>query len=245
MSKAILRTSPFAAAVAHSLLLASSGQGQPADSLVPGETVPVCGEGCFTDPRDGMTYPLITVGGHRWFARNLAHDSPGSTCAGTDSAACDKDGRFYPWGEATVSCPQGWKLPTDSDWTSLASRLGGDDSAGVRLKTRVGWNSGGNGSDAVGFGAHPSGIVYSYGIFDGQGGHAFFWTSTPGRKGRSWYRGLDASYRDLNRSDMDTLNRLSVRCVEDAESSLSVSKPKAEPGTLAMGASAAARPGTP
>ena len=215
MSRSIAHSVRVAGAVALVLAFSTSGRegDGPEASAIPPETRADCA-GCAIDARDGNAYPVVEIAGRRWFARNLGFDARGSSCGDADSVACARAGRFYSWGSARIACPTGWRLPSDSEWNALSSALGGDDSAGTGLKARVGWNSGGNGSDAVGFGALPAGIRFGYGIRDGQGGRAFFWTSTEGGRGRAWYRSLDAAYRDLNRSDMDTLNGLSVRCVD-------------------------------
>lgn len=215
VSRPVFHSVRIACAGALVLALSTSGRGVDgaSDPVVPPETRAECA-GCFVDSRDGNVYPVIEVAGRRWLASNLSFDARGSSCGDADSATCARAGRFYTWGSARTACPSGWHLASDSEWNALSSALGGDDSAGIGLKSRVGWSSGGNGTDRFGFGALPAGIRFGYGVQDGAGTRAFFWTSAEGGRGRAWYRSLDASYRDLNRSDMDTLNGLSVRCVD-------------------------------
>jgi len=217
MSQAFHREGKLALALALALSLAASGQNTSTspDSTTLPAAASGCGAGCMVDARDGRIYPVATIAGKSWIARNLAFPTKDSWCAENDSAACGANGRFYEWSAALVACPPGWHLPADSDWATLARAVGGEDSAGILLKTKTGWTNDGNGKDAYGFAALPAGIHYSYGIFDGGGGHAFFWSSTEGARGRSSYHSLDAAYRDLNRSDMARNNGLSVRCVEN------------------------------
>jgi uncharacterized protein (TIGR02145 family) len=55
-------------------------------------------------------------------------------------------GRLYTWYAATDSravCPTGWHLPTDAEWTTLTTYLGGESVAGGKLKEAgtTHWNS--------------------------------------------------------------------------------------------------------
>lgn len=198
------------------LALAFSAFSQNPSSVPDSTSIPLqAPPGSMLDARDGRTYRVAAIGGKTWMAQNLAFATKDSWCAQKDSAACAATGRFYEWTAALVACPAGWHLPSDSDWNALARAVGGEDSAGIQLKSKTGWSNGGTGKDAFGFEALPAGIHYSYGVFDGDGGHAFFWSSTEGGRDRSSYRSLDAAYRDLNRGDMARNNGLSVRCVEN------------------------------
>jgi hypothetical protein len=48
-----------------------------------------------TDPRDGHRYPVVSVGGLRWFAENLRYRTPDSRCYESDEANCEDHGRLY------------------------------------------------------------------------------------------------------------------------------------------------------
>ena len=53
-------------------------------------------------------------------------------------------GRFYDSYVVLDSrniCPVGWHVPTDSEWTTLVTFLGGDSIAGGKLKSITGWDS--------------------------------------------------------------------------------------------------------
>ena len=93
------------------------------DGSITGFRIGLPGES-FTDPRDGREYWFATVGNTEWMRQNLAW-----TGAGSDFALCPAMngifGRYYTWEEAQTACPEGWELPTDSDWVELAENFGG------------------------------------------------------------------------------------------------------------------------
>jgi len=77
------------------------------------------------------------------------------------------------WGGSDANhqgvCPAGWHIPTDAEWTILENAVGGEDVAGMALKSTSGWNEGGNGTDVYGFSALPAGDRYSSGNFGDVG----------------------------------------------------------------------------
>jgi uncharacterized protein (TIGR02145 family) len=95
----------------------------------------VNGPKSIIDSRDGKTYYYNTIGELDWFTSNLNWEGAGTTYKNT-SALSYIYGRLYSWTEATggVSantlgggpkgvCPQGWSVPTESDWENLAKYL--------------------------------------------------------------------------------------------------------------------------
>jgi uncharacterized protein (TIGR02145 family) len=99
----------------------------------------------YTDYRDGITYPTITLGYQVWMTGNLKYLP--SVCGiesvsgsspkyyvydynGTDTAEAKtldsyvNYGVLYNWTAAQISCPEGWHLPTDADWRKLEMFLG-------------------------------------------------------------------------------------------------------------------------
>ena len=103
--------------------------------------------GVFVDQRDGERYRVIKVGSDVWLAENLRYkdstESPNLEgnmwCPDDDPAKCAKFGPLYSWTAArNVSsdysqrtlgrnisqlrgiCPEGFRLPTNSDWVYLA-----------------------------------------------------------------------------------------------------------------------------
>ena len=83
-----------------------------------------CSETDFTDSRDGTRYGYVTVGSLDWMARNLAWDGAGHPFGDSD-VMNSVFGRLYTWEEAVTACPEGWRLPDNSDWLSLANAVNG------------------------------------------------------------------------------------------------------------------------
>lgn len=54
-----------------------------------------------------------------------------------------------------LGVPDGWHIPTNDEWSILASTCGNSD--GTKLKSTTGWDNDGNGTDDYGFNAKPSG----------------------------------------------------------------------------------------
>ena len=159
---------------------------------------------CFEDQRDGQTYRMVKIGNQTWMAENLNYESVKSFCYKDSAEYCTKYGRLYTWAAAMDSvgtwstngkgcgynktcsptypvrgvCPEGWHLPTQTEWNTLFTAVGGQSTAGKMLKSTSGWNSSGNGTDAYSFSALPAGLRSYNGYFNGEGDNAFFWSST-------------------------------------------------------------------
>jgi uncharacterized protein (TIGR02145 family) len=86
-------------------------------------------------------------------------------------------------------CPTGWHIPTDAEWYTMENfvdpTINNPDATynrgtniGAKLKATSGWNSGGNGTDVVGFAALPGGERNNPLNFQHAGGYGKFWTSS-------------------------------------------------------------------
>ena len=142
-------------------------------------------------------------------AQNLNYETAGSYCYNDASSYCAKYGRLYTWdaavgktedacgyghtcslpsGNIQGACPAGWHLPTETEWETLFTAVGGQLTAGKVFKSTLGWNSrgdgtSGNGTDAFSFSALPAGSWVAYtegyvGGYDDEGYATFFWSST-------------------------------------------------------------------
>lgn len=157
----------------------------------------------MTDDRDKHVYKTVKIGDQVWMAENLNFD-PGdvsgmgetawSGCYNNESANCSKYGRLYTWevamdnaecafgkscsisSENSVQgiCPEGWHLPSSTEWDVLWSAVGGSDNAGTKLKSTKGWSEG---SDSFGFAVLPAGYRKPESNFEGEGGDASIWSS--------------------------------------------------------------------
>jgi uncharacterized protein (TIGR02145 family) len=106
-------------------------------------------------------------------------------------------GKLYNWWVTTDSrgsCPLGWHIPTDVEWTTLTSYLGGEIEAGGKLKATgtAYWNSPNiDATNESGFSVLPGGYRYNTGSFFNIGNLAFFWSATEYDSNYAWYRTLN------------------------------------------------------
>ena len=196
----------------------------------------------LTDTRDGKTYKTTTIGKQTWMAENLNYETANSFCKDNDASNCTKYGRFYTWAAAMDSvgtwstngkgcgynktcsptypvrgvCPEGWHLPTQTEWNTLFTAVGGQSTAGNMLKSTNGWNSGGNGTDAYSFSALPAGFRDVSEIFNYEGYYAYFWSSTEYNSTNAYYMYLFYNYDNATLYRISNgYNGFSVRCVKD------------------------------
>lgn len=119
---------------------------------------PVAAEasGTFTDPRDGEVYGWVRYAGLDWMSENYRYDiqddvnstiyldadENGSTNGGfnaTSTRNLAHFGRLYTLRGAEAACPDGWRIPTDSDWQRLEQALGmsADDAAATDWRSNI------------------------------------------------------------------------------------------------------------
>ena len=97
-------------------------------------------------------------------------------------------GRLYTWYAVTDSrnvCPTGWHVPTDAEWTTLTTFLGGENVAGGKLKETgtTHWTTPNTGAtNETGFTALPSGYRYIDGTFLTIFSMGIWWSSTEASK---------------------------------------------------------------
>jgi uncharacterized protein (TIGR02145 family) len=195
-------------------------------------------------------YPMVKIGGQLWMAENLnvdrfrngdpipeartdaewkkAHErKQPAWCYGySDSANGATSGKLYNWyavSDPRRLAPEGWHVASDDEWTRLTDRLGGEQLAGLKLKSDQGWSDRHghvpNGSNSSGFTALNGGQRWDHGAFidewlEGNGG--YWWTSTPAAAGKAWYREMSTTHSNRIKRVEDSHGRgFSVRCVRD------------------------------
>ena len=158
-----------------------------------------------------------------WMAENLNYYVPNnSVCYSdeTDQDYCATYGRVYDWETAMAACPSGWHLPTDAEWEKLIAYVeaGESQTAGIKLRTKTGWNSAGYGykagTDKIGFSALPGGQPID-GTWWSIGDGGIWWTATKdtgnGRAAHWCTNYVDPDmWKSITHSDKG-----SVRCVKD------------------------------
>ena len=165
-----------------------------------------------------------------------------SWCTAYEAKICDVEGRFYTWAAALDSvklasdadnpldcgygktcgltgtvkgiCPTGWHLPSQAEWETLITAVGGKFTAGKALKSQSGWSYNGNGTDAFGFAALPAGFMQCNGCFDNNGRDAHFWSSTEDGSYGAYSMKLHDSDDAFGSGDYKNYGN-SVRCLKD------------------------------
>jgi uncharacterized protein (TIGR02145 family) len=149
-------------------------------------------------------------------AENLNFKTDSSFCYNNSADFCEKYGRLYIWESAKSACPSGWRLPSREEWLILFKAVGGQSTAGTKLKSTSGWYNGGNGTDDLGFSVFPAGERFRKdGDYYYEGYNAFFWSSTEFVSYTAFYRYLHYS-SDYVLLDYESKNfGFSVRCLQD------------------------------
>jgi len=165
-----------------------------------------------TSYNDGTAIPLVTDN-TAW--SNLS--TPGYCWYNNDAATYKVTyGALYNWYTVNTGklCPTGWHVPTDAEWTTLTTYLGGESIAGGKLKETgtSHWDSPNTGATSeTGFTALPGGLRYYDGTFDGLGYYGLWWGATED----AWGQGVGYDYIDVTRGSSDKSYGFSVRCVRD------------------------------
>lgn len=190
----------------------------------------------FTDLRNGFSYDIVKVDKLYWFAQNLAWDGAGVSYM--NSLIMDRYfGRYYSWNEAVTACPDGWRLPTNEDWTALASAVSGKsltfedtknwEGVGEKLTVQA-WFLGtqmwefwpkNQHTNTVGWNGIPAGYAFrEVGTFENYGTYAFFWSATESCETQGYYRYVYDVYGEMPGASApkDDVS-MSVRCVRDIE----------------------------
>jgi uncharacterized protein (TIGR02145 family) len=198
----------------------------------------VCGNP-FIDSRDGKTYNTVIIGSQCWLKENLAYlpsvVGPGTGSEtdpcyyvygyyGTDvptaktTANYQTYGTLYNWPSALTACPTGWHLPTDAEWTTLTTYLGGTLVAGGKMKETglTHWISPNTGAtNESGFTGLPGGDRAIDGTFNNLGDYGNFWSSTEYTAMYARWRLLYCTYADVYRGINDKSFGYSVRCLKE------------------------------
>ena len=162
----------------------------------------------YTDPRDGKTYKTIKIDSQIWMAENLNYEAKYSWCID-----CETYGRVYKWDAALVSCPVSWHLPSDEEWTTLTSNVGGGS---LKEAGTSHWKSPNTGAtNKSGFSALPHGYRSLSGTLDWETKIGFWWTSTPSKRTNAWTWRLDYDSGTVKKQASFKQIGASVRCVKD------------------------------
>ena len=192
---------------------------------------------------DGNIYKTITIGTQTWMAENLRtiHYRNGEIIpevidnsawnALTSGAYCNYNntrnndsiaifGRLYNFYAASDSrnvAPAGWHVPSQTEWTTLITYLGGPSIAGDKLKETftIHWNSSSAGTNESGFTALPGGFRNSFFLFFGIGEIGTWWGTTANTN-TAFSEMLLSNSGSVQGSQSVTLDiGFSIRCIKD------------------------------
>jgi uncharacterized protein (TIGR02145 family) len=200
---------------------------------------------------DGNVYSTININGQEWMQENLkvTHYLDGSAIPNitsntlwtnlTSGAYCDyKDtnsnsiiyGRLYNWYATSDRriCPEGWNVPTHSDWNVMEKYLDNSVDTSVTSSTWVGndignklkevgtnhWNYPNLGAtNSSGFTALGASFRYPNGTFGILGNDADFWTSTTFSTTDAWFRHLYTGDHRIGNVILPKNYGFSIRCI--------------------------------
>jgi len=192
---------------------------------------------------DGNVYKTVTIGKQVWMKENLKTtkyrngDLIGTTTPATfhiveestpkyqwasdgNESNVATYGRLYTWYAVTDKrklCPTGWHVPTDTEWTTLTTYLGGESVAGGKLKETgtAHWKSPNSGAtNESGFTALPSGSRYLNGTFPVIGYSGYWWSSALS-SGSAYYWSVEYNNSSVHRDYDPKHDGFSVRCLRD------------------------------
>jgi len=141
-------------------------------------------------------------------------------------AATDVRKLENPAGGTGLIAPNEWRVPSDTDWTTLAAFAGGSV-AGTKLKSAIngnpptynGWLASGGGTDDYNFSGLPGGRRDASGQFEQIGVAGWFWASTPLDSSTSRIAVITTSSPDVGIYTANNGAGLSVRLVREATAS--------------------------
>ena len=180
-----------------------------------------------TKYRDGSNIPVVTDNTQWANNYNTGATSPMMCWYNNDQATytTNKFGALYNWyainpatnGNKNV-CPTGWHVPTDAEWTTLTTFLGGESVAGGKMKstgTQYWISSNTGATNSSGWSGLPGGLRYYNGTFYDIGANGNWWSSTEGNTDFAWGRFLLYGNGDVYRNASLKTGGFSVRCVRD------------------------------
>lgn len=166
------------------------------------------GDSTYTDLRDNQTYKIVKIGRQWWFAENFNYQTTSGSWPSESGY-----GRFYDFQAAQSACPNGWQLPSDSDWKNLEEFVGIKvselNSSGARGRNEgfLLYEYGGLEFDIKFSGYHD---FYSNNIYNSFM-EANFWTSSKYYGQSAWIRRFFSTNGSITRTSMPLNQGLSVR----------------------------------
>jgi len=94
----------------------------------------------FFDDRDQKYYDLVKIGDQIWFQDNFAHETAtGCSALNDDPSTVEEHGYMYTADVADSICPDGFRIPTSADITTLLDYYDDDADAYTNLMSDAGY----------------------------------------------------------------------------------------------------------
>lgn len=216
----------------------------PGISLANPKPNPTSGYGSNIKDIDGNIYKTVFIGKQQWMAENLKvsryndgttipkitdnnqwiQTNTGAWCNYENNANYDlKYGKLYNWfalspttnGNKNV-CPASWHVPSNVEWTTLQSYLGGSSNAGGKMKEAgvLNWLSPNtSATNSSLFTALAGG--FRAGSFGNFGFMGYFWSSTQSASTNAFNYVLLNNSAGVSSSAGGNFYGMSVRCIKD------------------------------
>ena len=182
--------------------------------------------GTFTDSRDGKEYNWVKINNLIWMADNLAFlpsDESAAWIYETETKNLDAlsnsptykaYGILYTYNTAIKSCPSGWRVPSDMEWSKLESFL---DNTVIDLN-QIGYRGTTIASKLVmskpgSLKVKLGGKRMSNGKFIGIEDIGSYWTSTKAEDVKVWNRQIQKNLPQIIRTKANEDEGNSLRCI--------------------------------
>ena len=193
---------------------------------------------------DNINYPVAEIGSQVWMAENLKTtkyqngDLIGTTTPSTLDISNETTpkyhwafnanesnavtmGRLYTFYAITDNrgvCPSGWHIPSDEEWTTLTTYLGGEPIAGGKLKETgtIHWASLNTGAtNETGFTSLPGGLRSFDGYFLSFLNLGRWWSATEASSDIAYGRTMNYNNANVYRNMLGEKDGNSVRCIKN------------------------------
>jgi uncharacterized protein (TIGR02145 family) len=199
-------------------------------------------DGVWSSVATPTHYPSVTICNQKWMDRNLDITTyrngdtiayvtdPTAWAALTSGAWCyyNNDpsnnstyGKLYNWyavNDPRGLAPAGWHIPSDAEWTTLETCLGGLSVAGGKMKVNgtKNWSTPNTGAtNTSGWAGLPGGGRNDVGAFDGTGLYGAWWSSSESITTSGWSHWLIYNVANVTVNTKDKRSGYSVRCLMD------------------------------
>ncbi len=191
---------------------------------------------------DGFMYHTVVIGNQTWLKENLKttryqdgtviplvstlsvwmEATSGAYCSyENNNANVSLYGALYNWYAVTdvrKLCPEGWHVPTNDEWTTLTTFLGGLEIAGGKMKETglEHWSSPNTGADnQSGFTGYGSGFRDLTGVYSSLFEFGYYWSSTEYSPTHGIGRKLFYDFPSVSFSGNYKQTGSAVRCIMD------------------------------